>query len=48
MCRLLKFLNLPKEFVDTFSASAAAAAQMHIYISPGYFVRGDITETCLE
>ena len=33
----------PQEFVDTFSVSAAAAAQMHIYISPGYFVRGDMS-----
>ena len=43
MCLLLKLWNLPQEFVDTFSGSAAAAAQMHIYISPGYFVRGDMS-----
>ena len=42
MCLLLKFLNLPQEqeFVDTFSSSAAAAAQMHIYIAR---VRGDMS-----
>ena len=46
MCLLLKFLNLPQEqeFVDTFSSSAAAAAQMHIYIARVILS----AETCLE
>ena len=46
MWLLLKFLNLPQEqeFVDTFSSSAAAAAQMHIYIARVILS----AETCLE